>query len=468
MFFCHKISIFLIITFCASGFVLATLSAKDLPQQPLDRILQQKNSEQQQEKLFKKPTGEEKTYLENATKKDVGSCVVIDKILFEGANHLSFYSRNHLTKTFIGQCISSFEIGEILNKIINHYISNGYTTTRVYFDHYNYKNRTIYFKVAEGKIHSLVLNNIKTPSQNPFCCGAIKNEDQNQEQNPDKNKDQQTRNISESLFDKTQIFFAFPARKGKTFDMNDAEQGISQMNHLRSNNANIEIRPSKAEGESDIIINNYKNNNSLELGINYDNAGSKSTGIYNTTYSINQDNLLKINDNLNFSQIRSSSSITNLFGASVPFGYYSFNYSHSANEYSAQTDNGVKISGTSTNNDLGINRLILRKKSHELNLNTNLNFRNSTRKNAGVVDISSQKLSTARIGVDYTLRQEKFILSLGLTYSKGLSLNGAIDDKKDSNYPLQQDSPRAQFKKWAYNLNLYKPLGKYLRSPSQI
>ena len=79
------------------------------------------------------------------------------------------------------------------------------------------------------------------------------------------------------------------------------EQGLEQINRLRSNNAKLESRPAEQGGYADLIINNHKDH-ALYANVMYDDNGSKSTGVYNTTYKLGYDNLFKINDYIEFSK----------------------------------------------------------------------------------------------------------------------------------------------------------------------
>lgn len=416
-------------------------------QSPMDRILDQQKLERQQQKLFEKPKSKERKKVTKKAKRSSQYCIEIKKVEFLKATKLSKKAKRNLSEKVLNKCIFNDQIGELLGDTTNYYIGDGYTNARAYFKLYDDKTGTLTLLISEGVINSIKLNNIKPKKKN-------QDESKSEGNSNDKAKN--------SFFDKTQIFFAFPARKGKIFNIADIEQGVSNMNRLRSNNTVIDSRPGEDDGTSDVIVNNYKNPNSLELGINYDNSGSKSTGVYNTTYSINKDNLLQINDNIGFSQIKSSRSETNMINVSIPFGYYTFGYMDSSNHYTSYSG-GTSFEGRSTNHDFSLARLLYRDKKHELNINTNLNLRNQNRKVAGVIDIESQRLSTARVGLDYkTSFKNNLTIYAGLTYSRGLTIHSAINDKQLYGSSVTKDTPRAQFEKFSYNLNLYKPFGKYL------
>ncbi|MDA7705518.1 POTRA domain-containing protein [Rickettsiales bacterium] len=439
-------TIIVVATIILPSISLAQVSSQQLP---MDRILDQKKLERQQKKLFEKPkTGERKKIIKK-TKRTGEYCIKIKKVEFLKATKLSKKAKKNLTEKVLDKCIFNDQIGDLLGDTTNYYIGDGYTNARAYFKAFDDKSGTLTLLISEGIINSIKLNDIKPNKK------SMGDKDQDKSEKKDGK-------IGISFFDKAQIFFAFPTRKGNVFNIADIEQGVSNMNRLRSNNTVIDSRPAEENGMSNIVVNNYKNPNSLELGVNYDNSGSKSTGVYNVTYSINKDNLLKINDNIGFSQIKSQRSETNIANISIPFGYYTFGYSDVSNEYTSFSG-GIKVGGTSTNHDFSLARLLYRSKTDELNINTNLNLRNSTRIESGVVRLLSQRLSTGRIGLDYrTSFKNNLTIYTGFTYSKGLKIHSAIDDQKLYGSSVTKDTPRSQFEKFSYNLSLYKPFGKYL------
>ncbi len=447
--------------------------AQNLNEQlPLDRIIDQQRLEQQQKKLLEKPKIQEKSLIQKDYKRSSNNCISIKKIEFLEASKLSKKAKNNLAEKILDKCIFNDEISELLKDATNYYIGDGYTNARAYFKGYDPKNEILTILISEGIINSIKLNNIKIEIEQKLkdddkvndLAESKQKEIEDNSQNPlqdSTQKPSQNSSQKQSFFNKAQIFFAFPTRKGEIFQIDDIEQGVNNMNRRRSNNVSIDSRPANEEGFSDIIINNNKNPNSLEVGISYDNSGSKSTGVYNTTYSINKDNLFSLNDNIGFSQIKSSRSETNMLNFSAPFGYYLFRYSDSSNKFTSFAG-GSRFDGRSTNHDISLSRLIYRDKKHEVNLNTNLNFRNQNSKVNDITTINSQRLSTGRIGADYIVRfKNDLVISTGLTYSKGLKIHGAINDKEKFGAVIQKDAPKAQFHKISYNFNLFKPF-KYL------
>jgi hemolysin activation/secretion protein len=418
---------------------------QNVEQSPMDRILDRQKLELQKRKLFEAPKIQDRKFLEKKANRTGKYCVDVEKIKFEGSTKLTKRAKDNLSKKILDKCIFNDQIGNLINGTVNHYIGDGYSNARGYFRGYDDGAKTLIIFISEGIISELKLNDI-----DPKTGSKISN------------------NISNSFLDKSQIFFAFPTKKGDIFNIDDVQQGLFQMNRLRSNNAKAESIAGEDPGTSNVTVNNQKSSNSLELSVNYDNSGSKSTGLYNTTYAINKDNLLYMNDNISLSQVKSDRSETNMFNISIPIGYYTFIYSDTSNNYNSYSG-GFASSGTSSNHDLSINRLLFRGKINEFNLNSNLNLRNLDRKIAGVTDIRSQRLSTGRFGVSYTGRfKNNLTIFSTITYSKGIKLHSAIDDKKDFSSALSQDSPRSQFNKVSYNLNLYKRFRKYFNYSVQL
>jgi hemolysin activation/secretion protein len=92
----------------------------------------------------------------------------------------------------------------------------------------------------------------------------------------------------------------------------------------------MEFAPGKKEGNSVIIIKNQPQD-IFRADISFDNEGQKSTGEIRRKLTINQDNLIGINDNFIFSYTEDSQNDNNnkfsrsyYAGFSFPFGYWTF------------------------------------------------------------------------------------------------------------------------------------------------
>jgi hemolysin activation/secretion protein len=197
-------------------------------QSPMDRILDQQKLERQQQKLFEKPKSKERKKVTKKAKRSSQYCIEIKKVEFLKATKLSKKAKRNLSEKVLNKCIFNDQIGELLGDTTNYYIGDVYTNARAYFKLYNDKTGTLTLLISEGVINSIKLNNIKPKK---------KNQDESKSEG---NSNDKTKN---SFFDKTQIFFSFPSRKGKIFNIADIEQGVSNMNHLRSNNTVIDSRP---------------------------------------------------------------------------------------------------------------------------------------------------------------------------------------------------------------------------------
>lgn len=424
------------------------------PQLPADRILQQLQLEQRERKLEQQPVIIEEDKIKPAPIKKDDRCVEIKDVKLEGVTIFSKRTQQQWLKNIFGQCVSFDQINQLLKDITDAYLKDNYSTTRAYFVNYDYQSKVMTLKIEEGKINSLILRSKKLPAKDDQTATPVK---------PDPIAKDSSQN---SLSDQSQIFFAFPASKGEALNVKDLAQGIQQMNRLQSNKSTtLDIEPASVEGQSEVIITRYRNgilNGMLRPSISYDNYGSKATGRNNTTYSLTSENLLSINDSFTFSKILSDRSNTGFTSFSIPLGYYTFTYNRMRNHYFAYTDNDVKITGNSSSDDFGLNRLLFRDQKNQLDLTTNLNLRNQARATAGDPDFTSQRLSIARIGLNYRLQMGNAALLLGAQASKGLAILNAIQDDK-SEYPLRKDSPRAQFEKYSYNLGFYYNMANLLQ-----
>ncbi len=103
-------------------------------------------------------------------------------------------------------------------------------------------------------------------------------------------------NGNKKLSDRTRILTAFPYDK-ESFNLRDVEQGLDQINRLQSSSATMKILPGSEGGKSIVeIVNDEKRTTNAKIG--YDNLGRKSTGERRRVLTLQQDNLLMLNDNL--------------------------------------------------------------------------------------------------------------------------------------------------------------------------
>ncbi len=356
---------------------------------------------------------------------DDGQCRQIDEFVVSGNQHLRL-------KKFIeasqGKCLTKTDLKNIKDTIGNYYIEKGYVLARVYFGLQNITQGKIEIIIEEGKADHLEL------------------------------KDDSKINDALSYRRSLQKFFAFGFYDNKIVNLRDIEQGIEQMNRLSSNNAKMDIIPSDKAGEggvvggySNIVINNQvKNISKPSIGIN--NSGNINTGRTREAISLDQDNLIGVNDNIYFSHSMSDHNgidkkyfKSNYAAISVPFTYYTFGGSYSDSKY-LTTTRGVLVttvsSGISKSSSYYISRVLSRAKQYKISLKAELsNTSNENYLNDVFLDSNSRKLTVAKLSFDNVFYSKFGTIFLQPKYNKGTKLMNALKDEKG----LNLDAQRAQF-----------------------
>lgn len=95
---------------------------------------------------------------------------------------------------------------------------------------------------------------------------------------------------------------AFPHMLGQPLNLRDLEQGLDQLNRLRSIDLTADIAPGSQPGASRIILRSRTAGQSRwALGLGIDNLGSASTGRDRNSVSLSVDSPLQLNDLLSLS-----------------------------------------------------------------------------------------------------------------------------------------------------------------------
>lgn len=235
---------------------------------------------------------------------DGAACVEARQIAVTGVTKFSEAEIARLAEPYAGRCLTLGEVNDLLRDITNRYIEAGYATTRAYVPQQDLRGGTLTIVVVEGVIQGLRLND---------GTGAAQR----------------------------QLATAFPGLDGEVLDLRDIEQGLDQMNRLKSNNARLKLEPGDRLGTSRVVIENDPAK-FWRLGAALDNSGQKATGEQLRTVSAEADNLLDLNDFLSVSWSKDLHGDSSRLGSeavsgflSVPYGYWVLSLSSSWSAISA-------------------------------------------------------------------------------------------------------------------------------------
>lgn len=254
---------------------------------------------------------------------------------------------------------------------------------------------------------------------------------------------------------------AFPDMLGRPLNLRDLEQGLDQLNRLRSVDLGADIAPGSQPGASRIILRaRSAGQPRVSLGLGLDNLGSASTGRDRSVLSLGLDSPLGLNDLLSLSasdtlnQADRYSRNASLYYA-VPYGYWTFSLFASHAEYRAP----VKLSSqtlysTGITDQLSLRgeRVLWRDQSHQLSASLQLAHKDVDSEFAKVrLDIQSPTLTVAEAGLNL-FWLDRAVWNLEFNYAQGLRWLGADDDARR----LVDDLPRAQFHKYRASLGQWR------------
>lgn len=355
-----------------------------------------------------------------------GPCFTIHKININNATLISDKARVNFSGRYIDRCIGMSEISLLVRDISDWYIHQGYITSRAFITEQDLSSGELNISVLEGRLEKINLAGLSS----------------------------------------TQLHMAFPGLEGEILNLRDIEQGMEQINRLRSNPVQIEILPGEKSGYS-IVNLSATPEFPLRAAIGFDNSGQKSTGTGQLNGSLTGNNLLGLADKWFVSGARSSDFSSShdaqsvQAGLSVPYGYNLFDYSYSWSNYlNTINNNGFDwaSTGDSQTHRFTASRVLFR--DGEIKTGASVGFTHQIGRNYlndAPLWSSSRKLSSLLFGLNHTQKILGGVATLNPTFSHGVPWLGAEDDNGKNG-----DMPKAEFKKWSVNGSFQLPVANEL------
>ena len=406
----------LVLLLCAPVFAQPDVERANREAQRL-LLEEQQRLAREREQLERRPRTEGADLQPQNTEPAAASgCFAIRSVVLDGATQLDPADIEALTAAGRGDCISLAQINAVMQAITNHYLVRGFTTTRVYLPEQDLSSGELRLLVLEGLIEGFGLEG-----------------------------------------EGVHLGTAFPGLEGKIFNLRDIEQGLDQINRLRSNSATMDIEPGSVAGASRVVVRNAPRKR-WSVNLASDNTGSASTGRDLVSAALSLDNLLGINDFFNLSgrlntdadrDSKLAQSLSLLY--SIPYGYWTFTLTASEFDYVSQVQGSVttfNTSGKSTNQALRVDRVLFRDRDTKVSAVSNLTVKSARNfLNGTLLETSSRRLATVDLGVSASTRTPGAFLSGDIAWVRGLDAFGALRD-----VPGQSPTaPRAQFDKIVLN-----------------
>ena len=303
-------------------------------------------------------------------------------------------------------CIGSEGINVLLRRIQNRLIDLGYVTTRVVVEPQDLRSGMLVLTVIPGKVGRIQLQD---QSAIPFATRGT-------------------------------LWFAMPMAQGDILNIRNIEQGLENLKRVPSADANMELVPTDAVGETDVVI-AYKQSLPFHLTLGLDDSGSKATGRLQGSATFSWDNVLTLNDMFYISGTRSfkrdSDDAEGDYGSknislyySIPWKNYLLTLSGSKYSYH-QTVAGAfesyTYSGESQQMKANLSRLLSRGSLHKTYVNAALwtkkshNYINDTE-----IEVQRRRTAGWEVGLNHTQYIGNATLQLSTNYKRGTGGNKSL------------------------------------------
>jgi hemolysin activation/secretion protein len=392
----------------------------DLIRERQDRLLDEQRRRLEE---LKDLPGKEATPVQPPAPADA-RCFPINDIELKGADSLSDADKARLLKPYIGQCLGVTQLNELLKVITDHYIEKGLVTSRAYLPQQDLSAGHLKVLVVEGKLESL-------------------------------------KGAENSKLSERELAMAFPGKAGELVNLREIEQMVDQLNRLPSNQAKMELSPSKNVGGSDVLVNNTAQK-PWRAGLSRSNDGQRSTGEQQWGATFDWDSPLGLADQLSLRgghdamtdhQHTSNNAMLNY---NLPWGWWNFSYTYSQSEYRSQiAANGYnfKQTGDSENHQLRAERVIHRDAVSKTSLSTGLSY---LRTNNFIEDsklkLSSNRISEAQFGLNHGRRVGSAFVNFDAGMQQGI---GAFDAQ--GSHDPGPGEPDARYRKYTATLSYLQP-----------
>jgi len=338
------------------------------------------------------------------------NCFDIEKIIYHDNKVLDDDDFNSITRLYENRCLTQQNIHNLLKRVTNKYMSQGYITSQAYLKEQDLSSKILHVNLLEGKVSEIYINNLQS----------------------------------------MEAVTSFPNIKDSILNLRDIEMGLEQINRLYRNKATLNLKAAKEVGYSDVYINNQENKPIFTIA-SINNNGSESTGksvgslqLYiENIFGLNSQFSIGLNGALKQSDEKKSRGYS--LELSIPYGYFLFSSGYRQYLYRStiygDNDNYIS-SGESSSYFHNLAYTTYRdakttvKMNFGLDIKQNLNFIANE-----LIKISSIKLTVAKIELDISHKINNTKLSSIFTLHQGLSLFDPIKES-DNKYK------KAEFRKY--------------------
>jgi hemolysin activation/secretion protein len=332
-------------------------------------------------------------------------CFPVERIILQGDSDGVFLRFLEPVDGALGRCLGSGGLNIVIARVQNALVAAGYVTTRVLAPPQDLRTGTLTLTVVPGRIRAV---RIVQPAD------------------------------GNAAWHQPTWANALPGGPGDILNVRDIEQALENFKRVPTAEADINVEPGDKPGESDLVI-QWRQARPLRFGVSVDDSGARATGRLQGNVTAALDNALGWNDLAHISMGNDLSGDgdngargTRNYAAhySVPFGSWLLSTSASHYRYVqsiAGANQNYEYSGTSTNADIKLSRMVYRDASRKLSLFGRV-YRRASENFIDDTEVEVQRRRMA--GYELGLTHKEFIgqatLEATVSYRHGAQILGAI------------------------------------------
>ncbi|TFY85620.1 ShlB/FhaC/HecB family hemolysin secretion/activation protein [Pseudomonas kairouanensis] len=355
---------------------------------------------------------------------DDGQCITFIRINIEGTTVLSDTQRQALLQPWHGRCLGVPQLNEMLKGITDHYLHRGYITTRAYLPQQDLRAGELKIIVVEGRLEGFDNSSLASPLESAMT---------------------------------------FPGSEGEVLDLRELEQWVDQLARLPSRQPQLELVPGQSVGGSRVSLKGARLK-PWRVAANRNNHGDASTGRQQAGIGLEWDSPLGLADQLSLRANRDMvsdhwrhSHSQSLF-YSVPYGWWTFDFSHSQSAYRTRnTASGFEfaLSGDTSSQHLRAERLLHRDNLGKTALNIGLShLRTRNYLEDALLRTSSHRITESQVGLNHGRRIGNAFVNLDAGWQQGI---GALDAQRDLS--TRRGAPTSRYQKYTLTLSYLQSFG---------
>jgi hemolysin activation/secretion protein len=320
-----------------------------------------------------------------------GPCFPIQQLTVEGVTILAPDEVAAITGKYVPKCMQGADIQAVMRELDATYAERGFITAKTYIPPQNLLEGSLLLSVVEGKVEDLFLLDATGEVDTPRG--------------------------------RSQLYTAFGNPVGQAFQLREFEQGLDQMNRLKSVEAIMQLQPGAEVGGSYVLVQRLQEDR-FRGYFRLDNMGSESTGQNTFAIDAEVDDLFGANDTWTLGLSGSQNTNALSVSGSMPFGYLTLGMNIGYSEYLTPLSSFSEVFGTTETAGLTVDYLIARDQL----TTTTLSFGASTRRADRFINftqLTPQNLTTVDFGVRHLRLSEAARNSYDATLTFGLRALGA-------------------------------------------